>query len=167
MTTTHVSYQNETSHSIKDNDYVGLLFDEYTPAVEGSILKDCLALLDFANTNKKELVICCDSARCDILLDSLGIRRIPVLQLAKFWVLYKTVKHYKKAPSWAKEIVRRDLYVQPGRKNLYVNPPDTNGYYLPEQGRIALETIDLMRPVPNGYSPVPQEIALIWGSSKR
>lgn len=143
--------------------YVGLIWDEYTPQVEGQLTRDLLALLDTARGLVDEVVVVVDDHRCTRLLDGLGIRSVPTQKLAKMWIVYKTKQEWPEAPDWVDEVVERDLYqaVKPGNMRV---PDDSanNGFYLPPQGRLSPDTISLDRPAPNGYVPTDSAALLIW-----
>jgi hypothetical protein len=143
--------------------YFGVIFDDYTPAVEGQMLRDCLALQRTAQNKNAELVIVCESDKPDRLLQALGIRRVPTPSLTKAWVMYKTKEMWMPEPEDANVVVPRDLY-QPIKKNkLRVLDDDhTNGYYLPPQGRLSPDTVSLLRPSPNGYTFVEPLLVLNW-----
>jgi len=114
--------------------YFGVIFDDYTPAVEGQLLRDCLALQRVAQNKNTELVIVCESDKPDRLLNGLGIRRVPTPSLTKSWVMYKTKESWMPEPEDADVVVPRDLY-QPVKKNKLrvLDEQHSNGYYLPPE----------------------------------
>lgn len=143
--------------------YYGLKWDTYSPAVEGQILRDCMALQAVASHKYDELVIVCDSDKADPVLKSIGLRRTNLPQRAKSWILYKTGEEYPEEPEWCNTVTHRDLWQEPKASNLQVNDDDeANGYYLPPQGRLAPDTISLLRPAPNGYVPTDPALIMIW-----
>jgi len=145
--------------------YAGVVFDKYTPAIEGQLLRDCLALQAVGRNAVDEIVVCCDSDLIDPLLSGLGMRRVPTLQLARLWLVYRSGNKYPDVPEWSEETILRDLYVAVAHKNLTVPSDSINtGYYLPPQGRINMSIDTIRRPAPNGYIPVDPALALIWGS---
>lgn len=166
MASSHIPYQVEDDSKVDPEiKYVGVLFDEYTPAVEAQILRDCLALLDVGRTKVNEVVICCNNDRIGAVLSGLGMRHIPTLELAKLWLVYKTGEYFPQAPDWSEETIERDLWIKPSKNKLQVlDDLHTNGFYLPPQGRLCPDSISLERPAPNGYVPVDNALFLIWGS---
>jgi hypothetical protein len=144
--------------------YFGVIFDDYTPQVECQLLRDCLVLLEVARKSRyDEVVIVCDNDKPDKLLDSLGMRRVPTKTLTKEWLIYKTKPDWPEDPDDSRLVVQRDLYVKIKKIDLKVlKDTQTDGYYLPPQGRISPDTISLLRPAPNGYQPVDPALILIW-----
>lgn len=144
--------------------YVGVKFDEYTPGVEGQLMRDCMQLQRTAGPDE-EVVIVCDSDKVDRTIEALGLRRIPTAKLAKLWILYKTQEFYPEAPSWATTEIQRDMWVRQKDPNILrqVNEEEANGYYLPPQGRLSPDTLSLERPAPNGYIPVDPSLIMVWG----
>ena len=131
MSSTTVSLQ---PRSKERRQYFGVIFDDYTPAVEGQLLRDCLALQRVAQNKNTELVIVCESDKPDRLLNGLGIRRVPTPSLTKSWVMYKTKESWMPEPEDADVVVPRDLY-QPVKKNKLrvLDEQHSNGYYLPPE----------------------------------
>jgi len=112
--------------------YYGILFDDYTPPVEGQILRDCLALQNIAGHSVDELVIVCESEAPDSLLKALGLRRVGDPSLTDDWIVYRTQEEWPEPPDNATTVTQRDLWVQLGKENLTVmDEQHTNGYYLP------------------------------------
>lgn len=127
--------------------YYGIKFDEYTPQVEGQILRDCLALQKVAEHSFDELVIVCESDKPDNMLKALGLRRVPLTRLTTDWILYRTGEYWPEEPENCETLTRRDLWVQLSKKNLTVmDEQHTNGYYLPPfffiWGRLAVMLSD-------------------------
>lgn len=145
--------------------YVGLLFDEYSPAVESQVMRDCMVMQGIAGRDE-EIVLITESDKLDKMLDSLGLRRIPTGKLAKMWILYRSQSdEWPAVPDWATTEVRRDLYVPKKNPNILrqVSEQESNGYYLPPQGRLSPDTLSLERPAPNGYVPLDTSIFFVWG----
>jgi len=139
-----------------------MIFDEYTPQVEAQILRDCQALLSAAGRDE-EIVIVCESDKPTRVLDAIGMRMIPTLPLPKTWILYKTQEYWPTEPEWATTVIQRDLWQSvKEQKLLQVDEKDSNGYYLPPQGRLSPDTLSLERPAPNGYVPVDPSMIAIW-----
>lgn len=144
--------------------YVGIIFDEYTPPVEAQILRDCMMLQHTASSSE-EVVLVTDSNKVDRLLDSIGMRRVPTAKLAKLWILYKTQEYWPEAPEWATTEVQRDMWVAKKDPKILreVDEAESNGYYLPPQGRLSPDTLSLERPAPNGYVPTDPSIFMVYG----
>ena len=150
--------------SSEDRVYVGLLFEDYTPSVEGQILRDCLALQQALAPNE-ELVLVCESNKPDAVLNSLGLRRVPTVQIASIWIIYRTKEQWLAPPENCTTEIKRDLYVQIKNSKILreVDEQESTGYYLPPQGRLSPDTLSLERPAPNGYIPIDPSIFMIWG----
>jgi hypothetical protein len=126
-----------------------------------------MALQAVARGRYDELVIVCDSDRADAVLKSIGLRRSNLPSAAKSWILYKTKEEYPEEPEWCTTVTHRDLWQPRKAQNLTVVDDDqNNGYYLPPQGRIAPDTISLLRPAPNGYVPTDPALVMIWSSTE-
>jgi len=134
MSSTTVSLQPSRSER---RQYFGVIFDEYTPAVESQMLRDCMALQRVAQNSKCELVIVCESDKPDRMLQAIGLRRVPTITLTKSWIMYKTKDEWMEEPEGSDVVIPRDLYVSVRKNKLRVlDEEHTNGYYLPP-----LETI--------------------------
>lgn len=146
-----------------DHKYLGVIFDEYTPQVEAQLLRDCLAAQSVADRNE-ELVIACESDKADRMLESIGIRRVPLMSKARELLLYKTEEFWPEYPEHIRTVILRDLYVPKKNPNvlLEVDPDQANGYYLPPQGRLSPDTLSLERPAPNGYIPLDPSMIMQW-----
>lgn len=165
MGSTAVSYpRNDSTSRIDKIQYVGVAFTMYTSQMESQLFRDILRLLDVARNTVDELVVASDSTKMDRLLDGLGVRRVPTIQLAKLWISYRTEEDWPEEPEWATYVVERDLYVpiKDGAMTI-LDEAHSNGFYLPPQGRLCPDTISLERPAPNGYIPIDTSIFLIWG----
>ena len=145
--------------------YIGVLLDNYTPQVEGQLTRDVIALLQLASKRNadEEIVIVCESDRPDRLLEALGTRRVPTIQLARTWLVYRTKEEWPEVPDFALTVIQRDLYVRVKRSTLRVNSEqESEGYYLPPQGRPRPDKLNMLRPAPNGYSPVDPALIMLW-----
>jgi hypothetical protein len=160
MSSTTVSLQPSRSER---RQYFGVIFDEYTPAVESQMLRDCMALQRVAQNSKCELVIVCESDKPDRMLQAIGLRRVPTTTLTKSWIMYKTRDEWMEEPEGSDVVIPRDLYVSVRKNKLRVlDEEHTNGYYLPPQGRLSPDTVSLLRPAPNGYVMVDPWLVLNW-----
>jgi hypothetical protein len=142
--------------------YIGVIFDEYTPQVESQILRDCMAMQHISDRNE-EIVLVTDSDKPDKVLEAIGMRSVPTGRLAKTWIIYKTKEQWPKAPDWATTEIQRDLYMpKKDLRLLQVDEAESNGYYLPPQGRLSPDTLSLERPAPNGYIPCDPAMLVVW-----
>lgn len=145
--------------------YIGCIFDSYTPQVEGQLTRDIIALTGLAAKRHadEEIVIVCDSDKPDRLLDALNVRRVPTAQLARTWLVYRTNEDWPEVPEFARTVIQRDLFVKVRRNTMRINgPAQSEGYYLPPQGRPRPDKIGMVRPAPNGYVPVDPALILLW-----
>lgn len=159
----HVPNKLDTDTSTTNRQYVGILFDAYTPAVEGQLLRDLMACCSTLSRGE-ELIVVSESQKADTLLKTLGIRRLPIPQKARVWLLYKVGDQFPLAPDWCSSEVQRDLQIREKDPNflLQVDPDQGNGYYLPPQGRLSPDTLSLERPAPNGYIPTDPVAFQVW-----
>jgi hypothetical protein len=143
--------------------YFGILFDDYTPAVEGQLCRDCIKMIDLARHRANELVIVCADERPDRMLAALGLTRLPDHERARDWITYRTREEWPEDPENARVLIQRDLYMSLKDRNMTVlDEQHTNGYYLPPQGRLSPDTLSLLRPAPNGYIPTDPALLMLW-----
>lgn len=144
--------------------YFGAIFDEYTPQVEAQLLRDCIVLLEVARKQRyDEVVLVCESEKPDALLAAINMRRVTIPTLTTEWLVYRTQEQWPMVPEGATLEVQRDLWVPTKNVQLTVmKDAQSEGYYLPPQGRISPDTISLLRPAPNGYIPADPALMLIW-----
>jgi len=145
--------------------YVAMKWTDYTPQVESQITRDVIALTSLAAKRNadEEIVIVSDSDKADKVIDALGVRRVPLLHLARIWLVYKTGEEWPEVPETARHIIQRDMQVRVKRPNMRVNDNlQGDGYYLPPQGRPRPDKIQMIRPAPNGYSPVDPALIILW-----
>lgn len=142
------------------NFYFGLCWDKYTPAVEGQIARDMIAL----SSNKRpevNLIACVIEPDANQLLASMNIKYIPNMVAAKLWILYKaTFDNDVDAPEHATTVIVRELAVKDAKGSLSTD--EFNGFYLPEQGRWGPDSISMHRPAPNGYAPPDPQLIMLW-----
>jgi len=140
---------------------VGLAFDQYNPAVENAMFRDLLDLQEQCRKSRSKLQVICTSDAPDRMLQSLGITRLSLTQLATLWILYY-VKEEVMAPEHAEKEVIRDL-----RQELAVtelNPKNGNLYEFPEMYRENLfNQFDKPPPANNGNIPVDPIVSLLFG----
>jgi hypothetical protein len=143
--------------------YMGVVYDQYTPAVEGQLLRDCLVLQSVARNKYNEIVIICEDDSPDRMLAALGITRQGDPNLAKDWIMYRTREDWPEEPENTRTLIQRDLYQPIADSNMVVmEDGHNNGFYLPPQGRLSPDTLSLLRPAPNGYIPIPSALILMW-----
>lgn len=142
--------------------YVGVVYDRYTPEVENQMLRDVQQMRQVTERGE-ELVIACSDDAPDRMLAGIDTRRVPTLELASMWVVYRTLKDWPLPPAWCDTEIRRDLFVDVATPHLLqVDEEEANGFYLPPQGRLSPDTLSLNRPAPNGYVPVNPQLVAIW-----
>jgi hypothetical protein len=143
--------------------YMRVLFDTYTPAVEGQMLRDCLVMMEVARHRYNEVVIVCEDERPDRMLNGLGLTRLPEHPEAKDCIMYRTSEQWPDEPEGIRTLIQRDLWVPVKDQNMTVlDEQHTNGYYLPPQGRLSPDTLSLLRPAPNGYIPTDPALLMLW-----
>lgn len=141
--------------------FFGVTWDFYTPAVEGQLVKDIIAMTQAKV--KCTLKVACIHSQADRVFKSFGIERIGAETLATLWITYQTEEEPVHAPDHAHIVVERNLY-QP-KSNGYINMVHNDkGYYLPPQGRIGPDSINMYRPAPNGYAPIDPALIMLWSS---
>ena len=140
--------------------YVGLAWDEYTPAVQAQLVRDVMALKE--KTNKwpgSKLVVVSPKPDADAVLVQLGVPRVPNRALATFWRVYEVLTE-PDLPDNAETIsickVTQKTTPAPLRLNRW------GGFMLQEQGRPYGDTSLINRPAPNGYAPVSPALVSIW-----
>lgn len=136
---------------------VGLVWDAYTPAVEGQVTRDLIALQNVPGS--EVIVICGDEA--DRVLKALRIKRGAAKALAGLWITYRTGQDQVFAPEHAETVIDRDLYVAVKETELDDSPHA--GYYMKPQGRIVPPQLNLNRPPPSHTGPTDPIIQYLWG----
>lgn len=143
--------------------FFGVIYDEYTPAVEGQMLRDCLIMMNVARHKYRNLIVVCPDPAPERMLNGLGLDRESDPSRTQDWISYRTGEDWPQEPPGARNIIQRDLYVpKPSGPQMQVNEDGNNGYYLPPQGRLSPDTISLLRPAPNGFAYAPPEMLLLW-----
>ena len=138
---------------------IGLVWDAYTPAVEGQITRDVIALLsEYSNA---KLIFNCPDSSPRMLFMSLGVDLGENPDLCKLWITYQTEAEHVEAPEYAETVIERNLYIAPGEPNL--DPNEHPGYYMKPQGRIIAPQLNRQKPPPMHYGPPDPMIILLWG----
>lgn len=141
---------------------VGLKWDKYTPAVEGQITRDLIAL-QASGAKAHELLVVCPDDSANRLLAALGIKQGVAQALATLWITYRTEEEFVEAPEHATQVIERDLYVE--RVGGKIDPREHPGYYMKPQGRvIAPSLINRMMPTHNGATD--PMVILLWSATK-
>lgn len=142
------------------NQTIGLLWDAYTPAVEGQITRDLIALK--ANGASNLIAVCpIKSTEVDRLLKALDVSKSPVEALATLWITYRTQSDPVEAPEHATQVIERNLFVDTSDPN--IDPNGRPGYYLEPQGRGIAPSRNLNAPAPGNYGVTDPAIILLWG----
>ena len=140
--------------------WLGLIWDTYTPAVEGQIIRDILALQ--ASSPKTEIAVVVPNGSANQLLNSMGIRHCLANSLATLWIVYKTKPDSDiEAPEHVDRTIERNLYVE--TKECLIDGDPHPGYYLKPQGRMAPPSMPLNRPPPtNSRGVINPTIIMLW-----
>lgn len=142
---------------------MGLIWDHFTPQVEGQIIRDLIAIQ--SQPSSRELSVYYDGTepQLDTALRTMGIARTDAKPLARLWVLYQTASEPLVEPEHAKEVVVRNLQVKLKDPNV-LDTGAHSGFYLAPQGRNISPTLDLNRPMPGWYpGGPPANIVWLWG----
>lgn len=147
---------------LTDTYKVGLAWDDYTPAVEAQVCRDVIALQN--DSRVKDLVVISASDRADRVLTALGVRRLPMLSLARDWVAYRTkpeTQNYEIIPEHVDNdcIVDRNLFTTNIGPN--IDGESRNGYALKPQGRPIPNQLNMHKPPPNAYPPMDPSFSLL------
>ncbi len=142
---------------------VGLWWDVFTPAVEGQITRDVIALQAQGSVQADLMIVCRDNS-ADRLLDALGVKRGVTHALATLWITYRTGQEHVEAPEHAATVIERDLHVEDASTQL--DPTPAPGYYLKPQGRIKGPSSILQRPMPIHNGQTDPMVVLLWSSTK-
>lgn len=140
---------------------IGLIWDRYTPAVEGQITRDIIALQASSGNQGLELVAVCTDDKADSLLRVLGVNKGIAEALARLWIIYQTGPDAIDEPENAETIILRDLYVAPSETGL-LDPDSKPGFYMEPQGRVIAPQVNLNRPMPSHSGPTDPHLILLW-----
>lgn len=145
---------------------IGLKWDRYTPAVEGQILRDIMALQAASGNRPLELHV---ASKPEAYRAITGVGAVPnaVEELATIWIIYRTTKApFKEAPEGIEEdnIILRDMYAP--TVNFGISTEVDRGYYLKPEGRtISNQMNNLIMPAPGGVTnPM---LIMLWGSAAK
>jgi hypothetical protein len=145
--------------------YFGVVYTDYTPAVESQMLRDCLAIQNVARTTHNEVVIVSGRPEPERMLAALGLTLLGHHEKCRDWISYRTEEEWPQEPENARNLILRDLWMPVKEGTMTVlNDGQNNGYYLPPQGRLSPDTLSLLRPAPNGYSFPDPSLFIIWGT---
>lgn len=139
---------------------VGIVWDNYTSAVEAQICRDIIALINQPGQSADTIVVCSEFDRADRLLAALGVRRIPMESLASLWLVYKTMEYPVIAPEHATEVVVRDFWSPIVDGN--IDPEARNGYYLKRGDRPIPNQLNMRKPPPSAYIPIDPALVLLY-----
>lgn len=142
---------------------IGLMWDQYTPAVEGQITRDIIAMQNMGP--QVDLMVVCSDNSADRLLNTLGVKRSAAEALAGLWITYRTKAELLHAPEHATTVIERDLYVDSADTSLDSQPHP--GYYMKPQGRIIPPSLNRHKPPPSHYGVTDPMVILLWSSVRR
>ncbi len=138
---------------------VGLWWDDYTPAVEGQVVRDIIALQSQGPQKMQIMAICRDDS-ADRTLDALGVKRGVTHALASLWIAYKTGPEEVEVPEHAETVIVRDLFVD--RKENLLDPTPRPGYFMAPQGRVKGPSSIYTKPMPTHSGPTDPMVILLW-----
>lgn len=138
---------------------LGMVWDKYTPAVEGQITRDVIALQSETPAGDTLSFVCPDGS-ADRLFNTLGVVRSMVPGLANVWITYRTQEDKVFAPEHATEVIERDLYQD--AKDVELDPESHPGYYMKPQGRVVAPQMNRHKPAPSHYGPTDPMVVLLW-----
>ena len=142
--------------------YCGLAWDVYTSAVESQIAKDFIAMTA-ANINCTIIAVTPNND-ADRLLRGFGIRRVPLLSLATFFIAYNTQSpELASVPEHVRIVIQRNLFREKLENTIDFSPKI--GYYIPPQGRVSYQTLNVHKPAPNWNKNTILDPAILrlWG----
>lgn len=142
---------------------VGLVWDEYTPQVEGQITRDLIALQTQGPQGCDLLVVCGPEA--NKVLSGLGLRNAAVAAIARLWITYQTKAEEVLAPEHAETVIKRDLFVL--QSTIRLDPNECPGYYMKPQGRIIPPSVNINKVMPNHVGTTDPMIVYLWGSKSK
>lgn len=137
----------------------GVLWSSYTPAVEGQLIRDVMAL---QSTYKCDIGVIVPDQTPIALLKGLGVT--PILgpqSLASLWVIYQTTATKLEAPEHATNVIDRNLYQAPAEGTL--DTGTHTGYYLAPQGRAGNTSTIMNKPAPTSVGLPDPYIMQRWG----
>jgi hypothetical protein len=112
--------------------HIGVQYQDYTPAVEGQMLRDCLALMANARNRYTEVVIVGFDDQPKRMLSALGLTLLVKPELTHNWITYRTREDWPEEPENTHTLIQRDLYVPTADPKMTVlDDLRNNGYYLP------------------------------------
>lgn len=114
--------------------FIGIIYDRYTPAVEGQLTRDLIKMSLDARHKYRDMVVVTQTDEPDRAIQALGLTTSRNFHEAEHYIVYKTMPEWPAVPSNARVSVQRDLYQKPKKGTLTVLDNDqNNGYYLPPE----------------------------------
>lgn len=143
---------------------IGIIYDEYTPAVEAQLTRDIIALQNAHPRDEFEVQCVGDEPSMDRLLNAFNIVRVTGGKPA-LYVVYRTTEWWPEYPDErTATVICRDLYIEDAAPRMSGEP--SVGYYVPTtQGRPIRpqNPLNRMGHKGNGKGMVDPAIKLIWG----
>lgn len=137
---------------------VGLLWDTYTPAVEGQLTRDIIAL-----QQEGQIMVVCKNSNPGRVLQALNVAIVDAD--TKFWIVYKTGEAHVEAPEGATTVIERDLYV--GHTKTQLDTREHAGYFMKPQGRIVPSPFTVERPMPVHNGQTDPMVVLLWSKPQK
>lgn len=139
---------------------IGLRWGTYTPAVEGQITRDLIAL----QSSFGKIIVIYDGDEPNGLVSALGLKSGIGDELADTWIVYTTEEgNQVEAPEHAKEVIKRDMFVE--KTAIDIDGEPHPGYYMKPQGRIGKPRLSQL-PKPTHTGQTDPAVILLWSSAK-
>jgi hypothetical protein len=138
----------------------GIVWDNYTPAVEGQIVRDIIALQQLPRCN---LMVAVLNGAANRTLEALRVQPCPLQSLADLWIVYRTGPEHVEPPEHAVTVIERDLYQETTDRG-GLSDADHGGYFLAPQGRPGRSSSLINRPPPNHSGMTDPIVLYLWGN---
>jgi hypothetical protein len=147
-----------------DAQVIGLVWDKYTPQVEGQITRDFIAMQ--SEGPRVQLLVVTPDDSADRLFAMLGVEKSLAPEIAKLWITYQTGPEKVLAPEHAQTVIERDLFIPKARNN--IDTGHHTGYYMKPQGRITSPSMNVHHPSPTHMGGQTDPIVIwLWSSAKK
>lgn len=149
---------------------VGLVWDEYSPSVEGQLTRDLIALQNASSVHGVEIQVVSSHHNADRLLRSLGINRLSELvggegelESPDLYLIYQVRDKPVSAPFHSTRTIRRVLYRGTSHSNKLLEDHRWNGMPLKEQDRGFYNSQFRRAPPPNNqWSTLDPLVTMVW-----
>lgn len=141
---------------------IGVVWDAYTPAVEGQLTRDLIAMQN--QGPRVDLMVICPDNSADRLLKALGVTRGIAAAVAGLWITYQTGPEKVMPPEHADTVIERDLHMKV--TDVQLDPDPHSGYYMKPQGRVVAPQLNLNKPPPSHNGVCDPMVIYLWGNVK-